>query len=339
MPRWIMRAATGLLALASTLPAAADGPPVLAFPVACEIGKTCFIQKYVDHDPGPDMLDYACGSEGENGHDGIDFRLLSVEAAGPDGVAVLAAAPGTVKNTRDGVPERFITTEAERQAVMKIGCGNAVVIDHGGGWTTYYCHMKQGSIRVKTGDQVATGTPLGLIGFSGLTQYMHVHFGVRRANAVVDPFTGEASAGECFRDPTNPPKTGLWQPGLAATMPYETSFVLETGFAGNAVTTDALEQGHSSITPASATSPALVFYARVINMLKGDQLRFTVTGPSGFDLANTTDGLDRNKATWVAIAGRKRSGVSWAKGRYEGKVEVLRGGQVVRTATGSLQLD
>ena len=47
----------GLLSLVGftlALPAAAQDI-TLRLPVACEIGRTCFIQKYVDHDPSPAM--------------------------------------------------------------------------------------------------------------------------------------------------------------------------------------------------------------------------------------------------------------------------------------------
>ena len=38
-----------------------SAPPLLSFPVACEIGATCFVQNYVDHDSGPGAKDYRCG--------------------------------------------------------------------------------------------------------------------------------------------------------------------------------------------------------------------------------------------------------------------------------------
>src|SRR3546814_1642781 len=70
------------------------------------------------------------------------------------------------------------------------GLGNAVVLDHGNGWRSYYGHMRRGSIAVKKGDRVQTGQALGLVGMSGLTEFPHLDFAIRRGSTVVDPFIG-----------------------------------------------------------------------------------------------------------------------------------------------------
>ncbi|MDG2570956.1 hypothetical protein P7L87_25725, partial [Vibrio parahaemolyticus] len=41
----------------------------LRLPVACEIGRTCFIQHYVDRDPSPAASDYQCGTLTYDAHD------------------------------------------------------------------------------------------------------------------------------------------------------------------------------------------------------------------------------------------------------------------------------
>src|SRR5436305_5486166 len=79
-------------------------PPKLGFPLACEIGRTCEIQHYVDRDPGPGVLDYRCGHRTNDKHDGTDFRLVDM-ALLRAGVDVLAVAPGRVVAVRDGVPD------------------------------------------------------------------------------------------------------------------------------------------------------------------------------------------------------------------------------------------
>ena len=50
----------------------------LELPIACEIGQTCFIQNYVDHDPSMGARDYMCRQQTYDKHDGTDFRLPSV---------------------------------------------------------------------------------------------------------------------------------------------------------------------------------------------------------------------------------------------------------------------
>ncbi len=121
--------------------AAAQEPPQLELPVACEIGAACVVQNYVDQDPGPGARDHACGPLSYDGHKGTDIRV----AGRPEmaaGVAVLAAAPGVVRARRDGEADRPGGWAA---APAGPDAGNAVVLDHGGGWESQYSHLRQGS--------------------------------------------------------------------------------------------------------------------------------------------------------------------------------------------------
>src|SRR6478672_13776971 len=79
----------------------------LSQPIDCTPGTDCFIQQYVDHDPTEGVLDYACGSETYDGHEGTDIRLRST-ADVEKGVAVKASAEGTVVGLRDGVDDRLV---------------------------------------------------------------------------------------------------------------------------------------------------------------------------------------------------------------------------------------
>ena len=153
-----------ILALALATPAGAID---LALPADCTLGDTCYIQQYFDHDPGPGAQDFTCGGLSYDGHDGTDIALPS-RAAMAAGVAVLAAAAGTVTGTRDGLAD-FAPVVPGKE------CGNGVIIDHGQGWQTQYCHMKQGSITVHPGDSVTSGTPLGRIGQTGLADFPQLH--------------------------------------------------------------------------------------------------------------------------------------------------------------------
>ncbi|WP_417564143.1 M23 family metallopeptidase [Microbacterium sp.] len=67
------------------------------------------------------------------------------------------------------------------------GYGNAVRIDHGHGVVTLYGHMQWSSLRVRVGQQVATGTPLGAEGNTGRSFGCHLHFEVRKSGTPVDP--------------------------------------------------------------------------------------------------------------------------------------------------------
>ncbi len=330
LKRWVT---AGLAALAGATAVASQEPIELSLPLACEPHKTCFIQSYVDLDPGPGARDYACGGATYEKHNGVDFRLLSADAA-KQGFAVLASADGKVKATRDGVQDIFLR-EGKPEDVKSRECGNGVVIDHGNGWETQYCHMMMGSVSVTKSQAVKRGEKLGNVGFSGMADFAHVHFTVRLNGEVVDPFLPDAKDGACQRDTKS---AGLWQPAAIAPFAYRNGEIIMTGFTGGAPNLDALEKAHTSVEPLNAQSPALLFYARFINLLAGDRIRIVVDGPGGTLVEQLSEPLERNKATYVSYAGKKRREVPWQQGRYEARAEIVRDGGVIAAAVGKHEM-
>jgi len=73
----------------------------------------------------------------------------------------------------------------------------------------------------------------------------------------------------------------------------------------------------------------LAFYARFINLEKGDRLRLVLNGPSGRLAQNTAEPLERHKAQYVAYVGRRLRAKRWPDGRYRGQVQLLRSGTVI----------
>lgn len=340
--RTSQRIAALVVAGAAILPspgAVAQDAPQLALPVACQLGQTCFIQHYVDVDGSSGVSDHACGAATYDGHNGIDFRLLSAVQA-RSGVGVLAAADGTVLRVRDGVVDAF-AREGGRAAIGDRECGNGVIIQHAGGVETQYCHLLQGSVAVRPGQAVRTGDVLGRVGYSGLADFAHLHFVVRRDGREVDPYTGlgtgksAADAGACR---TADATRGLWSAAMVRDGAYRPADIIQAGFSEVIPQWQALERDHGAVPEVRSDSGQLVFYVRAIKLLAGDQIRIAINGPGGFRVAHTTPPLERAQAIRVVGAGKRLTAARWAAGRYEAEAEVLRGGAAVATARGTLVL-
>jgi len=306
--------------LAPTARPAPGGAPVLEFPLACEPGRTCLVQHYVDRDPGPGTRDYRCGPQTYEKHNGIDIRVPDM-AAERRGVAVLAAAPGKVARLRDGVADISIRAPGA-PSVANQECGNGVVVDHGNGWETQYCHMAKGSLSVKVGDAVQAGTPLGKVGLSGNTEFPHLHITVRHGGQIVDPFAPDMSDPAACK-----PQTSMWSAKALAGMAYRSGQVLNAGFAGGAVTMASVED--AQVPPPGGQAPYLVAYARAIGLLQGDVVELELKGPGGANLAsNRLPPLDRWKAQQILFVGKKRPPAGWPPGVYGADYRVLRDGKV-----------
>jgi hypothetical protein len=294
----------------------------LGLPIDCDVARSCAIQNYVDHDDSPGVRDYRCGSITYDGHNGTDFRLLD-SAAQRRGVNVLAAANGKVLRARDDMPDIAISTPGAPSVVGR-ECGNGIVVAHDNGWETQYCHLARGSVRVKPGDQVARGQPIGQVGLSGKTVFPHVHLTVKRNGKVVDPFAFEAAEGSCGGG------TSLWAASIRGALAYRARVVLNAGFASGPVTMAQIEAGELGSTPPGISADALIAYVRVIGLRIGDVQHLLIKGPDGQIIVNHTDKpIDRNKAQSMLFAGKRRPPTSWLAGNYKATYTVINTGQVV----------
>lgn len=88
----------------------------------------------------------------------------------------------------DGYYGQPIVAAKEGQVVLASyysGYGNAVIIDHGGGYSTLYAHMSE--FNTSTGDWIEQGDVVGYVGCTGSCTGDHVHFEVRVNGGHVDP--------------------------------------------------------------------------------------------------------------------------------------------------------
>ncbi|WP_198399758.1 M23 family metallopeptidase [Bradyrhizobium yuanmingense] len=284
-------------------------PQLFAWPVACDLGRTCFIQNYVDHDPSDKTLDFRCGRRTYDGHDGTDIRLPDLDVQ-RTGVAVVAAASGRVAHTRDGIDDVSVKVVG-KAAVAGRECGNGAVVEHGNGWSTQYCHMAKGSLRVKPGDSVSAGQTLGLVGLSGNTEFPHLHFTVRQSRAVVDPFAEGGVKGECNVGRSLWLQTGSAAPG------YRPTEIINAGFADRAVTMDEIEAGEIKRSLPGPHSAAIVAYVRAIGLQAEDEQVIELRSPQGQVIAEyRAPELPRDQAQYFISAGRKRAGAAWPPGTY-----------------------
>lgn len=116
--------------------------------------------------------------------DRAGFRARSLLPADPAryaiyGAAVLSPCDGTVRETRDDLPDL-----APPRADPQHPAGNHVVIACGG-MLVELAHLQQGSVAVAAGDEVVTGGRIGRVGNSGNTTEPHLHV------HAVDAATGE----------------------------------------------------------------------------------------------------------------------------------------------------
>jgi len=154
------------------------------------------VSNYLDHDTTfPDKLrDYNGGTRtydtnsGYN-HQGTDIYTwpFSWYQFENNSTEVIAAAAGTIVLRRDGNPDMSCNFNNNQW--------NAIYLRHSDGSTTWYGHLKSGTLTSKlVGDTVAAGEYLGVVGSSGSSSGPHLHFEVYdNANNLIDPYSGPSN--------------------------------------------------------------------------------------------------------------------------------------------------
>jgi hypothetical protein len=331
LPRLLRAAVPGLAVVASLScnyqghANAADATPRFQLPIRCRLNVNCFVQNYVDHGSAGEVRDFACNRRSYKGHDGTDFRVPDILAQRA-GIDVLSAADGTVLRVRNNVADTLIQKSMESLA-PNTECGNGVVIAHQAGWSTQYCHLARGSLRVNPGDKVIGGQAIGHVGLSGRTEFPHVHLTVRHNDTTVDPFAHDPTPGVCGSGGS------LWDPALNDTRMYRDSNVLNSGFASAPVTMDRIETGDVKQSLVGRDT-MMIAYVRTIGLKAGDELMLSIRRPDGeLMVSHAAPALERDRAQGFVSVGRPKPASAWPDGIYIATFHVKREGVEILTTT------
>ena len=151
------------------------------------------ISNYLDHDgTSPNNLqDYNCGTRTYDTNSGYNHQGTDIYSwpftwyqFQNNFTEVIAAASGTIIVKTDGNFDMSCDFNNDQW--------NAIYIRHNDGSTTWYGHLKTGTLTSKNvGDTVTAGEYLGVVGSSGNSTGPHLHFEVYdNNNNLVDPYSG-----------------------------------------------------------------------------------------------------------------------------------------------------
>ncbi len=93
------------------------------------------------------------------------------------GIDILTWMGAPVKPMADGV--------VIESSFGRLGWGNTVVIDHGGGLRSRYAHL--GQIKVIAGERVTKNQEIGTVGMTGWTTGPHLHLEIYEAGWAINP--------------------------------------------------------------------------------------------------------------------------------------------------------
>ena len=69
--------------------------------------------------------------------------------------------------------------------------GNLIVLEHPGGYHTYYAHLSSYNPELEAGNEVRRGLEIGYVGSTGRSTGPHLHFELRKDGVYVDPYASK----------------------------------------------------------------------------------------------------------------------------------------------------
>lgn len=116
------------------------------------------------------------GFFGKQSHNPGSGQEYAVDFSLPEGGVICAALPGIVIGVRDDSAVGGLNPRYKQ-------CANYIAVKHPDGTYGEYVHLQTGGARVRLGQRVSVGTPLGLAGHTGYADAPHLHFGVYKVRS------------------------------------------------------------------------------------------------------------------------------------------------------------
>ncbi|MEK6780698.1 MAG: peptidoglycan DD-metalloendopeptidase family protein [Bacteroidota bacterium] len=104
-----------------------------------------------------------------------------------DGTAFSRSHPAVDLKAPDGTPIHALAKGKVTKVDYNSTDGNYVIIDHGGGYTTQYDHIRNNGTLVKAGEEVRDGQLIAEVGKTGGATGTHLHLIMKKDGAPIDP--------------------------------------------------------------------------------------------------------------------------------------------------------
>lgn len=289
-----------------------------SFPLACRAGMSCWILSYPDLDAAAESAkDYACGPATSDDEKFLRIGLSDVSALRQN-IPVLAAGDGVVIDAADGVPDLVIAARAQLKTGTPL-CGNGIVIDHGLGLQTAYCHLRRGSIIVRKGDRVIKGQPIAAAGQSGLATWPQLGFSIRKGGYFIDPITGSSPAEGCgFK-----PKNIVALPALF--QDYQPAAIVALGFSINPITPESMIIGDAPrFARINSSEKTINLWTMILGVHQGDRIEVRLRDPRNRTFYYQDVIADADYERMPLNISRSRGFSDWRMGGYTGEITLTR---------------
>ncbi len=309
-------------------PAFAENSMSLQWPLACSVGRDCFIAAYPDVTAGTDPtkpVDHRCGNRTLPGLAETQIVFKDWNA----GLADQAVYPVAVGKVTQVVAD-FV--DGDMQTVNH-ACGNLVMVDHGG-WESTYCHLRQNSVAVKAGQSVSGQDVLGLVGQSGTVVEPMLALQITRDGQAYDPFLSQAihKAVPCNKQAAK----GDW----AEDIHYLDATIISDGFAPRVVNhLEVKANAQLSARDLTSHSPYLVGWARVQHVMAGDEESFTLMSPTGQKVEERVQKLPGASEDYLSFVFVKAGKEGLAAGDWSSHYQLKRSGRIILQKNNSIHLE